>query len=67
VAAVESAITYLTELTPVSNLTYEVGMSNACKDHVLDLSPTSTTGNTGTDDSTPAQRVDKWGLATVVD
>jgi hypothetical protein len=39
----------------------------ACKDHVLDTSATELIGNTGTDGSSPADRVDKYGLATGVE
>jgi uncharacterized protein YkwD len=48
-------------------LTREAGLSSSCRDHADDLAPTEVTGNTGEDGSSPADRVDRYGLATGVE
>jgi uncharacterized protein YkwD len=63
VTAVDEAIAYLTGLTAMDPLFREEGMNFACKDHVEDTGLSGTFGNTGTDDSTVEDRVDKYGLA----
>ena len=37
------------------------GMVNACKDHVIDTGPTGVIGHTGTDNSSPFDRIEKYG------
>lgn len=61
-AAVQEAIDELNSATALDPLTRQEGMNNACQDHVADA--TEITGNIGTDDSTPFDRIDKYGLAT---
>jgi hypothetical protein len=79
VTAVDDAISYLTTATPTRRLrrlqdewkttltasdplALENGMVEACKDFVTTTK--DITGTTGTDGSTPFERVDKYGLAT---
>jgi hypothetical protein len=42
-------------------------MDSACSDHVTDTGPLGLIGNTGSDDSSPFDRVDRFGVATNVD
>lgn len=68
--AVNAAITqielFIDLAVPAGNLTFEEGLETACKDHVDDTAATEVIGNTGADSSSPADRVDRHGLATGV-
>jgi hypothetical protein len=53
VAAVDEAIAFLNEASPIAPLGREDGMDLACKDHVEDQGETGSTGHFGIDNSSP--------------
>ncbi len=59
--AVDEAIAFLKDATPVGALTISQGMSLAALDLVNDNGPKGTTGHTGSDGSDPATRMDRYG------
>ena len=59
--AVNEAIKYLKKVEPCQPLTLSKGMSEGARDHILNISKTSTTGHKGTDGSLPGQRIDRYG------
>jgi hypothetical protein len=62
--AYQEAIDFLNAFEELSvDLILEEGMSNSCKDHTDDTGNSQVIGNIGRDDSTPADRVDRYGLA----
>ena len=63
VRAVNDAIEFLRSTNPLPPLTASLGMSLAAKDHVQDQGAAGQTGHTGTDGSTPDQRISRYGTA----
>jgi len=61
VAAVREAIQYLEEVQPAPRLRSARGMCLAAADHVRDTGPKGVTGHAGADNSTPAQRLSRYG------
>jgi hypothetical protein len=60
------AIESLLNATPVPALEWRSGMAKACQDHVEDTGPQGLTGHTGTDGSSPYDRMNRygsWGLS----
>lgn len=66
VAAVNEAIAFLNSVTPVTRLTLSMGLSKAAADHVKDQSRTGKTGHSGSDRSSPGDRIDRYGAWTGV-
>ena len=66
VSAVEEAIRYLENATPLPALTAAEGLSRAAADHVRDQGPKGTTGHDGSDGSKPRDRVGRHGRWDVV-
>jgi len=58
---VQEAINYLKGLKPVGELKCSEGMTQAAKEHCHDMSSTGITGHSGTNGSTMAKRVEKYG------
>lgn len=61
-AAVEEAIEFLKTAEPVSELEWRSGMARACEDHVNDTGAQGLTGHTGTDGSSPYERMNRYGM-----
>ena len=60
-AAVEEAIEYLQSVEPIAALEWRSGMARACEDHVNDTGAQGLTGHSGTDGSSPYERMDRYG------
>jgi uncharacterized protein YkwD len=69
VAAVDEAIAFVSEQAELaksgkgklSPLTLVPGLSAACRDHVVDTGPRGMLGHDGSDGSTTAQRIERYG------
>ncbi|MEM1368777.1 MAG: CAP domain-containing protein [Cyanobacteria bacterium P01_H01_bin.15] len=61
VSAVDDAITYFENATPVDPLTLSAGMSQAAEDHVKDQGSLGEFGHTGSDGSKPSERMSRYG------
>ncbi len=60
-AAVQECYEYLMDASPIDTLKPSKGMSLAAKDHVDDQGDTKNTGHTGTDGSSPFDRINRYG------
>ncbi len=61
VAAVDEAIKVLANTGAVSKLKLSDGLSKAARDHVLDQGKSGSIGHTGTNSSTPFERINRYG------
>jgi uncharacterized protein YkwD len=61
VAAVDEAIRYLRSVPPASPLSASSGLAKAALDHIRDTGPKGMVSHTGSDGSTPRQRVERHG------
>lgn len=61
VSAYHEAVNYLKRVSPVEALTMSVAISRACQDHCTDQGPRGRTGHTGSDGSSPFQRMARYG------
>lgn len=59
--AAEEAIRVLRGQAPLPALTWQDGIARSAYDHVLDIGPRGLTGHIGSDGSTPADRVNRYG------
>ncbi len=59
--AVDEAIRFLESTTPLGPLVPSRGMSRACRDHVRDIGSSGSLSHQGADESTPAQRAQRYG------
>ncbi len=59
--AVEEAIRVLRQTRPMGSLRSSSGLSRAARDHVRDQGPIGGLGHRGTDSSTPAGRMSRYG------
>ncbi len=60
-AAVDEAISYLRSAAAVGPLSYSAGLEKAAADHVRDIGPKGIASHTGSDGSTPRDRVERYG------
>ncbi len=60
-AAVDEAIRFLENASPLAPLHPSQGMSRAAKDHVADTGPGGITGHSGRDGSSPFTRMNRYG------
>lgn len=65
VRAVDEAITYLQNIKPVGKLVLSSGLSRAAEDHAEDIGPRGKVEHTGSDRSTSAARVQRYGRWTL--
>lgn len=61
IEAVDEAVGFLNRVSPVSPLKVSRGLSHAARDHVKDQGNTGATGHSGSDDSTPRERMNRYG------
>lgn len=61
VPAVNEAIAYLKSVRPAPPLRVSRGLSNAARAHVNDQGPKGLVGHNGSDQSTPAERMNRFG------
>eukprot|EP01006_Ploeotia_vitrea_P057850 TRINITY_DN68370_c0_g1_i1.p1 TRINITY_DN68370_c0_g1~~TRINITY_DN68370_c0_g1_i1.p1 ORF type:complete len:565 (+),score=64.02 TRINITY_DN68370_c0_g1_i1:76-1770(+) len=61
VKAVDECIKALKSTKPMQPLTAAVGLTKAAEDHAIDTGDKGLTGHTGSDGSTPFQRMERWG------
>lgn len=61
ISALEEAIEFMKDASPVGPLSPSRGMSLAAKDHVKDQSSTGETGHDGSDGSDPFSRMERYG------
>ena len=61
VSAVNEAIQFMERQRPLSPLIGQRGMSRGAQDHVRDQGPKGGTGHTGSDGSTPWDRIERYG------
>jgi len=61
VEGVEEAVRFLLLQEPVPPLVASKGLSKAARDHVRDSGPNGRMGHVGSDDSEPADRVNRYG------
>ena len=61
IAAVDEAIRYLRSTGAVGSLSYSSGLEKAATDHVRDTGPKGIVSHTGSDGSTPRDRVERYG------
>ena len=60
-AAVQEAIDYLAEAGTQPVFEWRSGMARACEDHVADTGAKGLTGHSGSDDSSPYDRMNRYG------
>jgi len=61
VVAVDDAIIYLNRQEPMGELTRSLGMDQAAADQAADQAQSGKIGHTGSDNSTPSQRLNRYG------
>jgi uncharacterized protein YkwD len=61
VAALDSAIAFLRQLSPLPELSLSQGMSRGAQDHVDDIGSVGAVGNIGSDNSNAGDRVNRYG------
>lgn len=61
IAAVDEAIRYLRSVPPAGPLSPSSGLAKAALDHIRDTGPKGIVSHTGSDGSTPRQRVERHG------
>ncbi|MCP5054670.1 MAG: CAP domain-containing protein [bacterium] len=61
VSAVDEAIRFLKTTAPIPALRVSKGLSLAARDHVKDQGPSGKTGHYGTDNSSPGERINRFG------
>jgi hypothetical protein len=64
VSAWEEAVTVLSAASSLPELQWSEGLAQACYDHISDQGPTGGSGHTGTDGSTPFERIDRYVTST---
>jgi uncharacterized protein YkwD len=62
ISAVDEVIRFLKSAKPVAPLKYSKGMSRAAMDHVKDQGNRGTLGHSGSDRSSPGDRVNRYGV-----
>jgi len=64
VSALDEAIQFLSNISPIPPVSLESSISRAAKDHVNDIGPNRIVGHNGSDGSNPYQRMDRYGEST---
>lgn len=59
--AVYEAIAYIKTISPIAPLKMSPGLTQACRDHCYDIGPTGGASHVGSDGSTMANRIEKYG------
>jgi len=58
--AIQELIDFLKTVEPLKALEWDDNIMKAAKDHILDMAPSGATGHTGTDGSSPFDRMERY-------
>jgi len=61
-SAVDEAIAHLKSIGPLPPIAPSRALARAARDHMINSGRSGTTGHTGTDGSTPGQRINQYGV-----